>query len=154
PFSLSCYPMDPPTITFDGGTRTITDLEPGRFDYVRIDVPAGVLGWDFRVKDAIGGNPAIAVRRSLLPALTSFGQLVNLPGWAPPTVTTWPTGNQWVGGIDWTGYSMDGPNLPAGNRLIAGMGRPLEPGIYYVGVYNGGTKTVTSCVLCVRGIGV
>ena len=38
-------------------------------------------------------------------------------------------------------------------RLVAGIGRPLEPGTYYVGVYNSSTTSTTSYTLESRGIG-
>jgi hypothetical protein len=100
--------MTPPTVLFDGGTTTVSGLEPGRFGYVRVDVPAGVRGWDVRVKSTEGASPAIAVRRDQLPALNQNNQLLNLPSWSPSNVSTWPTSNQWVGGLDWTGLPMDG----------------------------------------------
>lgn len=152
-FKLDCYPMSPPTIALDGGTKTLSNLEPGRFGYVRIDVPPGIQGWDVRITGAGAASPGIAVRRDQLPSLDSGNRFVNLPAWNPHMVTAWPTDHQWVGGIDWTGHSLNGPSLPVGNRLVMGTGRPLEPGTYYVGVYNNSAVTLPGCTIDSRGIG-
>jgi hypothetical protein len=135
PFVLSCHPIEPPTVDFDGGTSTVTNLEPGSWSYVRVDVPANAAGWDVRVRNVVGGNPAIAVRRDQLPALDPGKLVSNLPGWTPPNNLTWPTGNQWVGGIDWTGLDSRwlGPSYwqPArhGNGTSAGAGYLLRRGV-------------------------
>ena len=153
PFVLSCRPIEPPSVTFDGGTNTLTNLEPGSWTYVRVDVPAGAAGWDVRLRDVVGGNPAIAVRRDQLPALDIGKQLSNVPGWTPSVSLAWLTGYQWVGGVDWTGLTQDALNVPTPNRLVMAMGRPLEPGTYYVGVYNNSATTTTSSTIDSRGIG-
>jgi large repetitive protein len=153
-FELSCKPITPPEIVFDGGTRTVSALEPGRFGYVRVDVPAGAVGWDVRVRDVSGPNPAITVRRDLPPAENENPPPGRIPsGWAPWTVGSWLSGNQALGGIDWTGYSLDTGAIPAPARHVMGMGRPLEPGTYYVGVYNTSTTATTSYTVDSRGIG-
>jgi hypothetical protein len=153
PFVLNCRPIEPPALNFDGGTITLTNLLSGSWNYARVDVPAGAMGWDVRLRDIAGGNPAIAVRRDQLPALDSGKQLSNLPGWTPSNSLFWPTGNQWVGGVDWTMQTLNGVNQPVPNRLVMGMEHPLEPGTYYVGVYNNTTSTTTSYTIDSRGIG-
>src|SRR5881394_1688637 len=59
---------------------------------------------------------------------------------------------------DWTGYSSaaNGTN-ESGHVLAMGMGNPLEPGNYYIGVLNGngsGYLNPMSYTLASRGIGV
>ena len=152
-FTLTSAPMLPTLQTFDGGVQTFNNQEPGRFNYVRIDVPAGVLGWDLRLTNVTGPTPQMVVRRDQLPnnttTTTSFGS----------GSLTWPSGNQWAAGsgsaADWTDWTNNpgSPNSTASPRLLMGLGRPLEPGTYYVGVYNGSTTTATSYGIVSRGIG-
>ncbi len=151
-FTLDAHPILPPSASFDGGSRTIQNLKPGYWEYVRVTVPAGAAGWDIRVRDVSGPNPKLSVRRDLLPALTK----VTLIG---STQTTWPTGSQRNGGIDWTDLDNNPAAVPGGlailapPRLLSGTGMPLEAGTYYVGVYNPSRSEELSCTVDSRGIG-
>ena len=130
-------------VTFDGGTAVVAAHQPGTVRYYSVDVPVGAEGWDIRMTDVVGAVPVMAVRRDYVtgpPDLTT-------PGWAPWTFTTWPTAYQTKAGIDWTGYTSDPGNIATPPRLVSGMGRPLEPGKYFVGVYNNSATAPISYTL-------
>jgi hypothetical protein len=160
PFRLTSAPIIPTFKNFDAEVQpfTSTNQEPGRWRFIRIDVPSGALGWDVRLTGVSGAVPAMVVRRDQLPNDTS----TTNGGWnyiyyQPWSSTVWPSGNQWAASIyDWTGwyYDIGAPtNALAPPRLLMGMGRPLEAGTYYVGVYNTSTTTTTSYTIDSRGIG-
>ncbi len=157
-FTLTSAPIVPTLRTFDGGTQTVSNQEPGRWKFVRIDVPAGVLGWDVRLRDVSGPLPVMVVRRDQLPGDTSTS--IYWPDgpnpYVPSTGTGWPSGHQWAAGLDWTGRSYeeyDPLYTQVPQRLVMSMGRPLEPGTYYVGVYNSDGTNPTSYTIDSRGIG-
>ena len=119
---------------------TVANHPPGTWRYYRIDVPAGPFGWDIRLLNvpANGNSPRLVVRRDQLPSSLSSS------GWsAPQTSLTWPTGNAWAAGSDWSGRqsSPDGRFSESGRILAMGMGRPLEPGTYYIGIIDSGSDT-------------
>jgi hypothetical protein len=116
--------------------------------YYQIEVPTNTAGWDVRLQNIVGGAPKLVVRRGSLPTALS-----TTPWTSPGNVTTWPTNSQWAPGQDWTKRSagLDGSNED-GRILAVGMGRPLEAGIYFVGVYNNGTNACDYTILS-RGIG-
>ena len=140
----------PLPLAFDGGTATVTGQSPTAWRYFTVIVPAGVLGWDLRVKNTTGGTPQMVVRRDVLPE-TAGGN------WgSPESNPTWPSGNSWAGTLDWTGrtYEVYTPPYPqVGKRLVMAMGRPLEPGTYYVGVYNSHSTDHAAYTVESRGIG-
>jgi hypothetical protein len=150
-FELACYPMGPPTIAFEGGSTAFSGVQPGRWSYARVDVPAGPMGWDVRVSDLVSQGapltraPIMVVRRALLAE-------TNTSTFNPSISFAWSNGQQWRGGIDWTGYNSDAAGVLAPPRLVAGMGMPLEPGTYYVGVYNDDAATINFSIES-RGIG-
>ncbi|WP_322284137.1 hypothetical protein [Prosthecobacter sp.] len=153
-FQLDVHPITPTTVTFNNGTQSVSNLAVGRFRYFRVDVPntAGILGWDVRVRDVTSGTPQLVVRRDVLPeSVGSSGFGSN-----PSEATTWASGNSWAGSVDWTGRSQTpGGGTVSTQRLVAGMGRPLEPGTYYIGVFNaaGFTPDVAGFTFESRGIG-
>lgn len=116
-----------------------------------MDVPPDVLGWDLRLTNVTSGRPRLVVRREALPiSLSSIGMS------APVIATNWPTGNQWVADADWTprNFSPDGAVDESGRVLTMGMGRPLVPGTYYVGVLSyAGTSNAVNYTLVSSGIG-
>ena len=149
--------LTPVPVSFNGGTSALTNQPAGSWRYFVVNVPTGVLGWDVRVRNVTGPVLAMVVRRDQLP-----DGIGTTPYWGcgysscPQVTTTWPSGNEWSGTIDWTTYYYNsGP--PANDRvpprLVAGMGHPLEPGIYYVGVFNSSTDTAVSYTIDSRGIG-
>jgi hypothetical protein len=140
----------PVRLAFDGGTSAVAGQSPTAWRYFEVVVPAGVLGWDLRVKNITGGTPELVVRRDILPASASGN-------WgSPESSPTWPSGNSWAGGVDWSGrtYDVHAPLYQrVGERLVMGMGRPLEPGTYYVGVYNSHATENAAYTVESRGIG-
>ena len=149
-FDIDVHPIIPGTAAFNGSSTAVAGLQPGRWKFQRIDVPAGVVGWDLRVKDATGGTPILVVRRDQLPATASTS------GWSPSSSPSWPSGDAWRGVTDWSGrtYDIGSPtNLAVPPRLVMGMGRPLEAGTYYVGVFNNHASGNLDYTIESRGIG-
>jgi hypothetical protein len=137
-------------VDFDGGNLVVTNHQANTWRYYRVEVPPNALGWDVRVTDVIAGGPKLVVARDQLPTA-----LTTTPWSSPGTLLNWPTTNQWAAGSDWTRRttSADG-TVGEDNRILAvGMGQPLEPGIYYVGVINSVGTTNLSYTLRSRGIG-
>ena len=132
---------------FNNGVTNVTTQVDRTWRYFKIVVPPAALGWDIRLVNVTAGTPAMMIRRDLLPEGSG-----NIPyDWNPGYSDTWPSGNQWAAGPDWTGrnYASDGQYAPP-NMVAMGMGRPLEAGTYYVGVYATGDSSYT---LQSRGIG-
>lgn len=147
---FECEPI--PEIAFNGGF--VDNALPAKtggavgFQWYRIEVPANAIGWDLRlVNVAGGGTPKIVIRRDSKPTTTS-GSLLD-------SATEWPSGAQWAVGSDFTnGDTEAGRSEPVSGRFFtAGMGAPLEPGTYYIGVYNDDTVDPASYRLLSRGIG-
>ncbi len=146
-FTLQATDLSQTPVAFAGGSTAVSGHTVDDWRWFRVDVPAGVLGWDLRLRDVSGGTPRMVVRRDLLP--DSVG---STPGWFDGSSVTWPSGYQWTQSADWTGRS----SSVAYHRFVAAMGRPLEPGTYYVGVYNYAdfyNQQPTSYTLESRGIG-
>ncbi len=150
-FNLDTHPLVPATVGFDGSNTAVAALEPGRWKFQRVDVPAGATGWDVRAKNVTGtGIPYLVVRRDQLPQTTA-----TTPWSYPYSSNTWPSGYSWMEGLDWTNrvYEAGGSNSQYYRRLVMGSGGPLEAGTYYVGVYNGDASNAISYTLESRGIG-
>jgi hypothetical protein len=112
-----------------------------------------IVGWDVRVKDVNGGIPTLLVLRDEPPEFRDTMGWPSSPwGDEPSAYPLWPGGAIWRGGIDWTRFSYDEYLSFLGERLVMGMGRPLEPGTYFVGVYNSGVANADYTVES-RGIG-
>ncbi|MDW8382549.1 MAG: LamG-like jellyroll fold domain-containing protein [Verrucomicrobiota bacterium] len=149
-FVLHLRELSATPFSSDGALTNVTAHPAGRFLYWRVDVPAGPLGWEIRLANVTNGDPRLVVRRDALPT-----SLVTEPWTYPSWATSWPSGNQWAAANDWTGLNND----PAGNsewgRILAcGMGNPLQPGTYYVGVLDAsGNNNPMSYTLVSRFIG-
>ncbi len=144
-FSLNVHPITPPTLNAEGSTA-ITGIEPLKWRYYRMDIPAGMMGWDLRLTNASGGNCALVVRRDQLPFNTGTNNGAS-SGWSPSSDSTWLSGYQWAGSVDWTGRTYDTPSTPRramDDRIIATAGRPLTPGTYYIGIYNDGSDPINN----------
>ncbi len=142
-FTLDVHPLAPPVLAAESNTA-VTGIEPLKWRYFRMDIPAGVQGWDLRLANASGGNCALVVRRDLLPNSTSTHNGASA-GWNPATDTAWLPGYQWAGGTDWTGRSYDSATTPRrtmDDRIVAAGGRPLVAGTYYIGIYNDGADPI------------
>jgi large repetitive protein len=139
-------------ITFDGSATVVTNQTASTWKYFRVDVPAdtNIFGWDIRLTNVLSGAPRLVVRRDVLPFA-----LTTTPWSAPGSVTNWLTTNQWAAAGDWTRRpsSADGLTNEDGRILAMGMGQPLEPGTYYIGVINSGGTNAMSYTLLSRGIG-
>jgi len=69
-------------VSFDGGSASVTGQAAGAWRYYRIDVPAGVLGWDLRLVNVTSGSPWLVVRRDQLPAdLNTTGTWTGYGNW-------------------------------------------------------------------------
>ncbi|MCF7734366.1 MAG: hypothetical protein K9N23_21975, partial [Akkermansiaceae bacterium] len=142
------------TLAFGGGATPQTGHLKDVWRWFRVDVPAGPVGWDLRLRDVTAGTPRIAVRRDYLP-----GQVGTTGGWYPGNGTVWPSGHRWAEWSDLTDRWQD--LVPPADRadaacrhLTVGMGHPLEPGTYYVGVHNdSNTGESAAYTLESRGIG-
>jgi hypothetical protein len=143
------------TVAFDGGTATIINQPPDVWEYFYITVPANAVGWDARLTNVSAPNdlyvqPILYICRDFAPTLSSPYY------WSPQYNATWPSGYEWAAGWDWTGEEFDanGGEGGYGRIMQMGMGNPLSPGNYYLGVYNNTSSTnQVSYTLVSRGIG-
>ncbi len=133
-------------VNFSGGSASITNQAAGVWQYFVVNVPTNAFGWDLRLINVTSGDPRFAVRRDLLP--DSLGT-----PWGPFFSTTWPSGYQIAATTDWTGYNATNGASETGHMLEVGMGNPLEPGLYYVGVINYSGTAPMSYTIASRGIG-
>ena len=151
-YTIDVHAIGARTVAFDGGTATVTNQPPNLWEYFYITVPPGALGWDVRLTNVFAPAniyPTLYICRDTAPSLN------NPYYWYPWGNTTWPSGYQWAAGWDWTGdsYDPDGTEI-YGRILEMGMGNPLSPGNYYLGVYNNTSATnLVSYTLASRGIG-
>ncbi len=146
---LTVEAVAPAALAFDGGGAGVVGQEPGSWRFFTVNVPSdpGVLGWDLRVTaETGGGSPQVYIRRGALPDLWQ-GSL-NLNG------REWPEGAQFQAEYDWTSIyeNVDG-RVSHGRVFAAGVGNPLVPGTYRVGVLNRDVGFATSYTLLSRGIG-
>jgi uncharacterized Zn-binding protein involved in type VI secretion len=161
-FQLTTREIPAPLQDFATGSVSVNDQYPTTWQWFKYTVPvdAALKGWDLRLK-ASGGTPQMVVRRDQLPGdfTTSNAQYwwMSLPG-----DNIWSSGSQWAAspGSDWTGrsYVEWAPTyvMDKNGYLIMGLGSPLEPGTYYVGVsraQGSSDATPLSYTLESRGIG-
>jgi len=159
PFTLTTQLLTANTATFDAATppaaNVVTNQTPGLWQYFRVDVPADAPGWDLRLTNVTSGSPRLVVRRDQLPAdfHTDWGAWGG-DGSYPNAGAFWSSGAQWAAGTDLTGYSYEADGSDTTGRVLhMGMGNPLEPGTFYVGVSNNGASDAMSYTLESRGIG-
>ena len=143
-------------MAFDGGTATITTQENESWQCFKVIVPPGALGWDLRLDSVTSGQPQIVVRRESAPdQLGTF--LNNNPSqpWSVGSATAWPTNAQITPTHDWTGVVQDAKGTSHDGRIFAfGLGNPLEPGNYFVGVRSAsGSSLPIGYTLSSRGVG-
>lgn len=148
-FTLRIQAVAPMPLAFDGGTVRVTQ-GAREWRFFRVEVPDDdrVLGWDLRLSE-VTAAARIQVRRDLLP--TQNGSWSLSGNWF--THTNWPSGSQLGDTEDWTRrrYDPEGRTYFRGRGLTLGMGNPLEPGTYYLGIYSGDQPD--GYVLTSRGIG-
>ncbi len=129
----------------DNVAQTRTNIENGRWEFFSVELteadvrgdnaPGPILGLEIRLQNVTSGMPRLVMRRELLP--TSFNSTVQ------QIATTWTSGQQLAAGADWTkrSWNVDGTINEDGRILSLGVGRPLQPGKYYIGVVNQATTT-------------
>jgi len=146
-------------VEFNGGQFPVSGQAAGTWQHFRVIVPAGALGWDLRIEDVTSGRPIMVVRRDQ--EATSFTTTQGIPpGYGSTQVYTynsnsWPSGWTWAPGLDWTDREFSAGGVSQYGQVLAmGMGSPLEPGTYYVGVSNHSSDTSAMSYRFVsRGIG-
>jgi large repetitive protein len=131
-FTLYTRELFADNLSGDAQTRVRSNVLPDRWEFFRVTIPANILGWDIRVTNVTAGAPRIVVRKEAFPTFVG-----NSP-WSPASATAWPSGAQWAPVLDWTRrqFAVDTVTSEEGRVLAMGMGRPLEPGVYYVGVLS------------------
>lgn len=153
-FDLEVVGSGAAILPFDNGTQNVTGQAYSTWRYFIVTVPndAALKGWDLRLK-ALSGSPQMVIRRDQLP--TTLTSTANLT-----TAGIWASGSQWgaTPGDDWTGRIIaTSPNISdKDGYLITGMGSPLEPGTYYVGITRTTGSSDTAALgytLESRGIG-
>ncbi|MFZ0826717.1 MAG: PKD domain-containing protein, partial [Verrucomicrobiia bacterium] len=156
-FVLTGQQFVPQPMSFDSSSNSlsVTNQLAGLWQFFEVTVPldTNLLGWDLRLTNVTAGNPELVVSRNALPrSLSTYG-----PDWPygdPWLGTAWSTGDQWLGGGDWTGDNRNSTGGPANVSMLAmGMGNPLQPGTYYIGVYDEYGNSADSYTLVSRGIG-
>ena len=147
-YRLRVRKLVPAPLTFDGGISNVVN-QTNVYRYFQIDVPPDALGWDVRVRDVLAGAPQLIANLETLPLN------ITTTGWDPGVDEFWPLGANWIAAKDWTqrSFSADGSVNEDGRILAMGMGLPLEPGRYYVGVRNPVAPLPMSYTLASRGIG-
>ena len=145
-------------LAFDGGSVVQgPGQRPGTWRYYSVQVPANpnLLGWDVRITNAISGKPQLVIRRDSAPGDLGTHTGAGYP-WYAYYSTTWPSDFQWGASLDWTGYQYDGDGTNRyGQVLQMGIGNPLEPGNYIIGVFQSGNLTDPELRYAItsRGIG-
>ncbi len=153
-YTLRVVNRSPLPLAFDGGGSSIAipNQTVDTWQYFQVTVPAGALGWDLRILNVTNGSPRLVVRRDTLPNGLDDS---NGGAWNPPINSTWPSGYSYASSFDWSRrpFSSIG-QFETGRLLTMPMGRPLEPGTYFVGVINGaGSPGPMSYTIQSRGIG-
>ena len=145
-FTVHVHAIGPTPVAFDGGSAAVTNQPVNVWQYFTVTVPPDALGWDLRLTN-VTGNPQMFVCFQEPPPGNGYG-------WSPPYYSAWFTNYNWTVGYDWTSlYYNPGSIYAYGQVWADGMGDPLSPGSYYVGVYNYTGTTPLSYTLLSQGIG-
>ena len=137
-YTILVQALPPTPVAFDGPGNSVreTNQAVGVWQYFEVVIPtdANLLGWDLRLTNVTAGSPQLYVSRDTLPpGVAGIGS----------SSTAWPSGAGTTAPADWSGCG--------GPLLEVGMGNPLQPGTYYIGVQDG--MDVSSYSLVSRGIG-
>jgi hypothetical protein len=151
PFVLTTQSTQPQPLV-ENVPLTRTKIESGRWEFFSVELteadirgdnaPGPILGLEVRLQNVSSGMPRIVMRREQLP--TSVSSSVQ------QIATTWTSGQQLMAGADWTerSWNSDGTINEDGRILSVGVGRPLQPGKYYIGVVNqAGTNDMSYQIL-------
>ncbi len=155
-FTLHSGELVPAPLSFNTGTQSFTNVPSGEWQFIRVDVPTNALGWDVRLLNVTSGAPKLVVRRGRLPdSLATVIEGSPRYAWYPWSNPSWPSGYQWAADADWSAlyYSSDGQTNESGRVLAMGLGNPLEPGTYYVGVIDGSVGAPMNYTVQSRSIG-
>jgi len=136
-FNLRVEVLAPRSLSFCGGSIRQNDQPANSFRFFEVIVPdnPNYLAWDLEIEsDYEGGEPSLFIRRSELPIRNpSPSSRTSISG------DEWPEGFQFFSILfaDWINDALE----PNGNRLlntreVFPFGSPLEPGTYFIGVYN------------------
>ncbi|HUA66043.1 MAG TPA: hypothetical protein VME24_09355 [Alphaproteobacteria bacterium] len=152
-FTVRVHAIGPITVPFDQGMVSITNQSPTLWQYFTVTVPPNALGWDLRLTNVSSGNPQMYICYEAPPP----GQ----GGFSYSYSTSWPSNYDWTVGSDWTGLTYNPTNIYSDNNnpysygqvFADGMGNPLTPGLYYVGIFNLTGPSNLSYTVWSRGIG-
>ena len=132
-------------LSFDGGSANVNS-QLDLWQIFQVTVPPSAVGWDLRLANVSGGAPRMVICRDLAPSsLIGHPELYRM--------TNWPSGWQLAPDIDWTGLNEADGSSSTGHVFQAGLGNPLEPGTYYVGITNLNSTSPASYTITSRGIG-
>jgi hypothetical protein len=153
-FTVRVHAIGPIAVPFDGGQAAVTNQANNVWQYFTVTVPPDAKGWDLRLTNVTSGNPQMFVCYEAPPPGPGYG-------WSPSYSASWPSNYDWPVGYDWTGFFYSPTNpYTSGNNAISygrvfadGMGNPLTPGLYYVGVYNYSGPSNLTYTVWSRGIG-
>jgi hypothetical protein len=146
-YTLHIRKLTADPLAFNGGVATVTN-QTNVYLFFKVEVPANALGWDVRLTNVLAGSPRLVISRANLPLR------ITTPGWSPGRDTFWPFGANWLADKDWTLRSSSAGGTNEDARILAmGMGQPLQPDVYYVGVEGGSSGSPLSYTLVSRGIG-
>ncbi|HMJ88576.1 MAG TPA: hypothetical protein VK530_02110, partial [Candidatus Acidoferrum sp.] len=123
------------------------------WQYFLVNVPSNAFGWDVRLTNVTSGDPRMSVRRAVLPDSLATHIETACCFWYHYLAGDWPTGYQFGATYDWTGLNATNGASEYGRIAQFGMGNPLEPGLYYVGVISGSGVAPLSYTIASRGIG-
>ena len=153
-YTLRIHALGLTPVDFDGGTAVVTGQALDTWRFFVVNVPENALGWDLRLTNVTRGEPRLSICRGMLPNSLSTHASNNAGWYYPQTSTTWPVGAQWAPGYDWTSWYYDNTGSNSYGKVFqTGMGNPLEPGLYYVGVLNSGGSGPLAYSIASRGIG-
>ncbi|MCX6922905.1 MAG: hypothetical protein NT154_06800, partial [Verrucomicrobia bacterium] len=145
-YTLRLHAESAPTgLCFDGCSTRVSN-QGNNWRVFAVNVPTNVLGWDLRLLNISNGAPRLVIRRDQPP--TSYGS-----SGVAFNSTTWPSGAQLAPINDWTLLNEADGSSSTGRVFQVGMGNPLQPGTYYVGITNLDGTNLASYTVQSRGIG-
>ncbi|MCC5834748.1 MAG: PQQ-binding-like beta-propeller repeat protein [Opitutales bacterium] len=133
-FVLESGAVEPPEVDLETPATEVEGLRPGEWAYFKFELPDTydgheVLGWELRSSRISGSLNGMLLRRDQLPKNTFSSSGIG-------SRTSWGSGDSSFSTLDWTRRQQTADGSTGGmERVISfGMGQPLEPGTYYMGV--------------------